>query len=216
MRRFVPLLVGALLVARAASAKNEEETWGAPSATEANDFDVPKWSIAAAAGTDFGFGLAIPTLHSPAYAFNLRLGAAIRTPANIVFVVAGQSGVNMAFNAGSLESRYGYLVRIPLDLVIEGIYSDLVDHSARSYVNFHVGALIGGDFLLAATCNVGSCAYIQPSSTFGLGGRLGVSFSTRQRSGFGVFMTLHNNIAQSTNETRGVATLIWSFGWTSF
>ena len=184
--------------------------------------DNPQWSAAAAVGTEFGIGTVIPSLHAPAYVLQGRLGFSIRTPSTWTIVLAGQIGVNMAFNAGDNATHYGYVVRVPLDATVETIYSHILDYAHRRYINIHTGILGGPDFLLAAQCQFGNCNYVQPAQSFGMGMRVGTSFSAGIRSAFGLFVTYQVNFADCSINTSNnacetwVSTLVWTLGWTLF
>lgn len=180
------------------------------------------WTFAPAAGAEFGIGTVVPTMHTPALQVQGKLGVAWHGP-SWAFVAAGQGGVAAALNVGSATPYYGYLVRVPFELALEAIYSHYVSYTQRLYINLHMGGLIGTGFILAATCNAGNCAYLQPAlTTPSWGLRSGLSFSSGVRSSMGLFVTWHNDHVACPVGTPGagcttwLSTVIWSVGWTLF
>ncbi len=183
--------------------------------------DVPEWRAAPAAALEFGYGNVIPTLKAPAQGLLGRLGVAIEAPDSWALVLAGESGVALAFNTGGSSPNYGYVVRVPLAVAFEVIRSQLLDYRHQRYLNFHAALDGGPEFLLAAQCTSGACKYITPSTYEGVGLRLGVSYSALTRSSIGAFVTWHNDFAGCTESSstpcfNWLSTLMWSIGWTLF
>jgi hypothetical protein len=183
--------------------------------------DVPQWRAVPAAGTELGYGAVIPSLHVPTYSFGGRLGIAFETPSRVALVLAGATGVTVAFNTGSSSPYYGYLIRVPLMFTPEVIYSRLVDYKHKRFMNFHVGIAAGGDFVLAAQCLEGACNYILPSTYFGLGARIGLSYSAVERSAVGLFVSWQTDFAPCPPSAEGncattLSTITWSLGWSLF
>ena len=177
--------------------------------------------VAPSAGIELGFGAAIPTLHTTPLQAQLRLGASFHLPRSWSLVVAGQSGITFALNTGSADPYYGYLIRVPAELVVEAIDGLLVSYRHRRYVNVHYAVVGGPQFMLAATCLRGNCDYIAPSVAFGVGPRLGLSYAAKSRNSVGVFVTWHNDFASCpvgspSHCTSWISTLIWTLGWTLF
>jgi hypothetical protein len=182
--------------------------------------DVPQWRGAPAAGTEVGYGVVIPSLRAPEYSFQGRLGLALETPSRITLVLAGLTGVTIAFNTGGGSPFYGYLVRIPLMLAPEIVYSRLVNYANKRFLNLHMGLAFGEDFVLAAQCLQSACNYVLPSTYFGLGARVGLSYSAVERSAVGLFVSWMNDFApcpaSTPNCTTALSTLTWSVGWSLF
>jgi hypothetical protein len=210
----------AALFARSARAQDDGSAAKLPT-QDPYGYANPQWQVAPSAGSEFGLGTIIPSLHTAAYQLQGRLGVSVRTPGNFALVIAGESGATLAFNAGNQSPYYGYLVRIPLEAVIEGIWSHMVSYEHSRWINIHAGVTTGGDLMLAAQCQQGNCNYIQPNIAFGLGVRAGFSFSAVRRSSLGVFITWHNDFAGCSEGAAGscstwLSTLVLSLGWTLF
>ena len=181
--------------------------------------DLPQLRFAPAAGAEFGLGTTFPTLRTPAFELEGKLGISIRTGTDVSIVLAGQSGVTLAFNTGNATPFYGYFIRIPLEFAPEVIYSRILDYHRLRYINLHFGGAVGGDLLLAAQCVAPDCNYIQPAIGFGLGARIGISYSAVERSSIGVFVDWHNywaSCAQGATCLNYLSSLVWSLGWTLF
>jgi hypothetical protein len=182
--------------------------------------DIPRWRSAPAAGTEFGLGVVVPSLHVPVYAFQGRLGVALETSSRVAFLLEGMTGITVGFNTGGSSTDYGYLVRVPLMFTPEIVYSRLVDYRNKRFMNFHFGLGVGGDFVLAAQCLQEACNYITPSVYFALGARAGLSFSAYERSAVGLFVSWQNDFAPcppaSQNCSTALSTFIWSVGWSLF
>lgn len=178
-------------------------------------------SVAPAAGAEIGLGATIPTLHTAAMQAQARLGFSFRLTPQWSLVTAAQSGATFALNTGSADPFYGYLLRVPLELAVEVIDSNLVSYRHRRYVNVHLGFLGGPQLVLAASCNRGQCAYIQPTVAWGVGPRFGLSYSAKTRNAIGLFVTWHTDFAScpvgaAQTCAKWISTLVWSVGWTLF
>jgi hypothetical protein len=182
--------------------------------------DVPAWRSAPSAAAEFGMGTVIPSLRTPAEMLLARLGIAIETPTSWTIVLAGQTGVTMAFNTGGSTPFYGYLLRVPFQLFGEAIWSQLMEYKGRRYLNFHLGLGGGPEFMLSAQCQSGSCGYVTPNVYYGVGVRAGLSYSAQVRSSVGLFVTWQNDFAGCANgsncDYNWLSTLTWSLGWTLF
>jgi hypothetical protein len=226
-------LVGLSAVTVGAPARAQSATEGAADANteirarqqvraaSAEYLDRPQWRVAPAAGAEFGYGTVYPSLHTASFALHGRIGVALQSPDNWTIVLTGQSGLDVAFNTGSLSPQYGYLIRLPLDLSTEAIYSMLIDYRHRRYLNMHLGLVGGPELLLAASCNQGDCKYVQPNMYWGVGPRVGLSYSAQERSSVGLFVHWHSDFASCPPDS-GDACATWlstlgvSLGWTAF
>lgn len=179
-------------------------------------------TFTSSAGAEIGLGTTIPTLHTAAFQIQGRLGVAVHASPEWSILLAGQSGITLSLNTGSANPFYGYLIRIPFELVLEAIRSSQLSYVHRRYINVHFGAVGGPQFILAASCLRGACRYIEPTLAGGLGPRVGLSYSAGSRNSVGLFVTWHNDFAscpvasESKSCTTWLSTLMWTLGWTLF
>lgn len=220
-------LIRTLLTIAAASTIAPSALAQAQDAPKPNAYDPyaygspPSQSIqfAPSAGAEFGFGAVIPSLHVPALQLQGRLGISVRTPSDFAIVIAGQTGLTAAFNAGGQSSYYGYLLRVPLEAVVEGIWSHLVSYENRRFLNVHGGVLGGTGAVLSAQCQGDACNYVQPSLAPAFGLRAGLSFSASTRSSLGVFVTWRADFPKCdpyATQCGYLSTMMATLGWTLF
>jgi hypothetical protein len=207
-----------------ATQKVEHRAEAEEEAAESNSHayrNIPQWRVAPSAGTTVGYGVEVPSLHSATYSFEGRLGVAVETSDRVTLVLNGMTGVTLGFNTGSSSPFYGYLVRVPLLAAPEVIFNEIVSYRNKRFLNLHIGALVGADFLLAAQCVAGACDYILPGTYFALGARAGLSYSAVERSSIGLFVTWQTDFAPCPPSAQascatGLSTLTWSIGWSLF
>jgi hypothetical protein len=188
-----------------------------PSAAEPPPEDPAASPFAPAAGVEVGFGPAYPSFHAPIGQMVLRLGVAFHVAPGLAIAGGGEGGVALAVGNGA--SEYGYLLRVPLKVYTDVIYSRMLDYRSRRYVNLHMGGSIGQEFALSAQCLSGTCNYVPASMYVGFGFRVGLSYSVASRSAVGLFVRFDNDLAQCNGATdckSYIQTYTWNIGWTLF
>jgi len=191
------------------------------------DVDRP-WALYPSGAVDVGYGSTIPSIGNGTPIFQLlgRLGFALHQSPSSSWILGAQTGAAFGFNTGSSNDtsqppKYGYLLRAPFAMFGEYIYSRSINSANSWYINIHGGLEGGPEFLMAAQCKDDTCRYIQPGGYWGVGARTGASFSYKERSALGFFVSWHNDFAscavtEGDNCASWLSTMILSLGWTAF
>jgi hypothetical protein len=180
-----------------------------PAATE-----PPPSIVRPAGGLDFGLGTLIPSIHAPLFHLGMRMGFAYRAQSvPLTGVITGGFGLDAAFTGGSTDSgEYGYLVRLPLTLMLELIHSQRSDTFSKGEWHHHFAVGTGGELAVGAACANGVCNYVPGNTYYDLFGRVGLSYSVAERSSVGLFLTPHFTFASKNV----ISTVVVSLGWTTF
>jgi hypothetical protein len=172
----------------------------------------PPSIVRPAGGLDFGLGTLIPSIHAPLFHLGMRMGFAYRLSSlPLTGVITGGFGLDAAFTGGSTDSgEYGYLVRLPLTLMLELIHSQRSFSRGEWHHHFAIGT--GGELAVGAACANGACNYVPGNTYYDLFTRAGLSYSVAERSSVGLFVTPHFTFASKNV----ITTVVVSLGWTTF